>query len=324
MIIFFYGKDSFRSWQKAAEIREKFLKSDPAGSGLSVFDYPEVRSKEKLLDVLGVANLLAPKRLVIVKNLITQTAAEQQKETLDYLKERISSLVSDQDLVVVFWEDGLPKKNNALFTFLTKEVDVKSQEFTELSGLKLGQWILRALTEFAPGSSISKAALEKLIIFAGSDTRALHFELQKLANFCAGRMIEEVDVEALVRANLGGNIFATIDALANNNKKEAAKLLHKHLKNGEDPFYLLSMFVYQFRNLLKVADLKENHGYGEMEIARVSKLHPFVVKKSLAQLRKFPLVKLKKIYQKLADLDLQVKTGGMDIKVALDLFWAEL
>jgi DNA polymerase-3 subunit delta len=143
-------------------------------------------------------------------------------------------------------------------------------------------------------------------------------------NFAGGKTIQEADVELLVKANVNSNIFATIDALGNSNKREALKLLHRHLVNGDDPFYILSMFIYQFRNLVKIADLQENQGVGEFEIAKLAKLHPFVVKKSLSQLRNFPWEKLKKTYQKLAELDAKVKTGKIEIKLALDKFIVEL
>jgi DNA polymerase III delta subunit len=322
MLIFFYGKDSFRSWQKVAEIKERFLVTDPFASGLSIFDYPEDRGKQKLLDVFGAPNLLAPKRLVIVRNLITQTDSDSQKYLLEYLKNDVGHILEDQDLVVVFWEADTPKKNNALFKFL--ESKAKKQAFDELAGMKLSQWIISAVKEADEKMAITNGAVEKLILFCGADTRVLNSQLQKLVNYCAGRNIEGSDVEILVEANTGGNIFTTIDALGNGNQKEAASLIQKHLKNGEDPFYLLAMFVYQFRNMLKVADLKEKFGMSEMEIARASKLHPFVVKKSLTQIRKFPLEKLRVIYQKLTDLDLQTKTGKIPIKVALDKIWGEL
>ena len=70
--------------------------------------------------------------------------------------------------------------------------------------------------------------------------------------------------------------------------------------------------------------MRENYGMNEMAIAKETKLHPFVVKKGLAQGRNFSFEGLKNIYQKLADLDQQVKTGRMEIKLALDKFIVEL
>jgi DNA polymerase III subunit delta len=137
-------------------------------------------------------------------------------------------------------------------------------------------------------------------------------------------MITEKDVDQLVNASLDSNIFTTIDAIGANNKKEALFMLHNHIKKGDDPFYIFSMFLYQFRNLLKIADLRESGISSEYEISKITKMHPFVIRKSLGQIRNFTFEKLKNIYQKLGEMDTQIKTGKIDIKLALDKFVAEL
>lgn len=322
MILFLYGEDSFRSSQKLLELKNRFLASDTIGSGLSVFNWVEKNSKQKLVDVLNAPNLLAPKRLVIVRDMIEIATDAEKEELLAYLKKYEKQLQDDQDLIVVFWEDGQPKKNSKLYKTLIKIA--KSQNFEKLSGNKLTQWIVQRIKEISQAGGISALALEKLILFVGSDTNCLDKELQKLVDFTDGKIIQETDVEALVRANIDTNIFNTIDALSAGNKKEALRLVQEHLKKGDDPFYIFSMFVYQFRNILKVADLSEQYYNNDYAIAKATGLHPFVVKKSLAQVRNFPLAKLKIIYQKLSDLDTQIKTGQIDIRVALDKFVVEL
>ncbi|MDO8240521.1 MAG: DNA polymerase III subunit delta [Candidatus Moranbacteria bacterium] len=321
MLFFLYGEDSFRSSQKVLEIKNKFLATDTIGSGLSVFDYGQ-NNKQKLLDVLNTPNLLAPKRLVIVRDMVEAGTDIEKDELLDYLKKYEKNIQTDLDLVLIFWEDGQPKKNGKLYKVLEKIA--KSQNFEKLSGLKLTQWIVQRIKELDDKSGISRSALEKLILFVGSDTNSLDKELRKLVDFAHGKVIQSEDVDLLVRANLDTNIFNTIDALANNNKKEALRLLQEHLKKGEDPFYIFSMFVYQFRNLLKVADLQGQFFGNESAIAKTAGLHPFVVKKSLGQLRNFPLPKLKAVYEKLSQLDTQIKTGQIEVKVALDKFVVEL
>jgi DNA polymerase-3 subunit delta len=321
MLIFLYGEDSFRSSQKLLQIKKKFLASDPAGSGLSIFDWEERNFKNNFLDVLSMPNLLAPKRLVIGKNLISSGTVEEQEKILEHFKEN-KDLTDTKDMVVVFFESNLPKKTNALFKFLGK--NAKSQNFERLSGIKLNQWALKRIKELDAEAKISNSALEKLAVFSGGNTQTLNSEIQKLINFADGKIIKEEDAELLANDSINIKIFDTVDALGANNKKEAARLLHEHLKKGEDPFYIFSMFVYQFRNLLKVADIKESQGGGEYEIAKIAGLHPFVVKKSLAQIRNFTLDELKEIYRKLSELDTQIKTGKIDIRLALDKFIVEL
>lgn len=321
MIIFFYGDDQFRSHQKLLEIKDKYLKSDKSGSGLSSFDFEDRAFVKDIIDVCSMPNLLAPKRLVMIKRIIRNGLEGEQKIMLEYLEKNKKSLEEDEDLVIVFWEENISKKTNKLFKLLGT-LD-KKQEFEKLAGVKLDSWILKRIKELDVGANISKTALEKLIAYCGNETLILNTELQKLVNYVNGRMISDQDIEILVRANIDANIFATIETLASGNKKQALKFLHDHLSKGDDPFYIMSMFIYQFRNLLKVADLAEKR-IPEYEIAKLTKMHPFVVRKSLRQIRDFTFARLKGIYNKLLDIDVKVKTGKMDMKLALDVFIVEI
>ncbi|EKE10822.1 MAG: hypothetical protein ACD_15C00195G0013 [uncultured bacterium] len=322
MIFFLYGEDSFRSLQKVIEIKKKFLISDPAGSGLAVFNWDQKDNKEKLLDILATPNLLAPKRLIVVRSMIEHAVDAEKEDLIEYLKKNEKSLQADSNLVVVFWEKGQPKKNGKIYKILDKIA--KAQNFEKLSGAKLNKWIIEKIKSENPQSGISAGALEKIILFVGNDTSFLDKELQKLVEFSDGKVIQEQDVDLLVKASTDISIFNTIDALASSNKKEALRLVHEHLKKGEDIFYVFSMIVYQFRNLIKVAGIKDEFHGNDYAIAKAIGMHPFVVKKSLQQLRSFPLEKLKKVYQKLANLDFEAKTGKIDIKIALDKFIVEL
>lgn len=324
MILFFYGEDSFRLKQKIHELKKRFLEKDISGSGLSVFDFAEKVEAKKIISTFGTANLLSPKRFVIVENLILAGQKEDQTEMLEYLKKNVG-LVKNDDLIVVFCENNQPRKNSALYKFLEdKKSGVKIQKFEKLIGNKLSEWIVRRIKELNEKSGITRDALGNLILFVGSDTGILEMEIQKLVNYATGRIIETADVELLVKAGIDNNIFQTIDALANGDKQKALKLLHNHIESGENAFYVFSMFIYQFRNYVKVIDLKENQNASEQEIVRMTKLNPFVVKKCLWQAQKFPMSRLKKIYQALVDVDIAVKTGKMKMELALDKFIVEM
>lgn len=323
MIIFLYGEDSFRSLQKLKEIKNKYLNSDKSGSGLSCFDFSEKAKSDDIISVFGMPNLLAPKRLVVVKNIISAGSPDEQKKMVDYLKVD-ENIFSDKDLVAVFWEKDNPRKNNSLFKILLDIKEVKKQEFSRLSGIKINQWILKRIKEIDDKSSISKTALEKLALFCGGDSAVLDSEMQKLINYAGSKMISDNDVELLTKSKIESNIFSAIDALGAGDKRRAITLFHDNIKKGEDPFYLFSMIIYQFRNMIKIADLVERGFLSEYEISKETKMHPFVIKKTLSQIKTFTYDRLKKIYRKLARLDLAVKTGKMDMKLALDKLVAEL
>jgi len=148
-------------------------------------------------------------------------------------------------------------------------------------------------------------------------------EIEKLINFKSGKTITEADVEELVKAKIDSDIFKTIDALASRNKLTAFKLLHQHLSQGESEIYLLSMLAYQFRNLLLVKSQLEQ-GTQFQSLGKKINLHPYVLRKSFDQSKSFSLAALKKIYERLAEIDLGIKSGQMESRVALDLIVGEI
>jgi len=94
-------------------------------------------------------------------------------------------------------------------------------------------------------------------------------------------------------------------------------LFYKHIERGDSPFYILTMINFQFRNLLLVKDLEAK---SLSEITSILKpMHPFVVKKSLSLAKKFTIQELEKIYVKLFQMDLAVKTGKIKPEMALEL-----
>jgi DNA polymerase III delta subunit len=54
-------------------------------------------------------------------------------------------------------------------------------------------------------------------------------------------------------------------------------------------------------------------------IAKKSGLHPFVVQKSSYLCNQFSMSDLKKIYQKIFQVDSEIKTGKIDSEMALEL-----
>ncbi len=317
MILFLYGEDDFRSSEKLAEIKNEFLKKNGSGTILSVFDFEEDVRENVVADILSAGGLFGDKKIVIVKNLMVDGKTEKQANILEIL-ERRKNLAKDEDTMLIFWEKGAPRKNGKIFKYICSIG--KSESFEKLSEVALENWIKDGVKK--ANGKISFNAVKKLATYAGDDLFLLSNEIEKLVNYA--KEIEGEHIDLLTNSKIESDIFQTIESLASGNKKDAISLLHRQLEKGDDPFYIFSMYVYQFRNLLKIAGLYFSGLSNEYAIAKEAKLHPFVVKKGLTQVRKIDLKKLKNIYRNLADLDLKIKTGKIDIVLALDKFVAEL
>ncbi len=301
MIYFLFGQDTYRSRQKMKEIIEEYKKRHQSGLNFIKLDFNEKEFSD-LKQTIETVSMFDEKKLVVLEGAFQQSAYFQE-ELLDYLKKR--KIDSDKDSIVIFWAEKIDEKNK-LFQFLRKKA--KIQEFKLLQPSKLKEWVKKHIKE--QGGSIENQAIEKLIDCIGNDLWRMSNELDKLIAF--NKKIKKENVEKLVKSKIDTNIFETIDALGQKNKKQALKFIHNHLKKGESEMYLLDRFVYQFRNLIKVKS------GGKLD------MHPFVVKKTSQQAKNFSFEELKKIYQKLLEIDLGIKTGKIDARTAIELFITDL
>lgn len=309
MIIFLFGQDIYRLQEKLKEITEHYKKVHKSGLNLIQIDAKKTTVRD-FIDILKITPMFAETKLIILKNVFS--SANFQEE---FLKEA-KGLMKLKDVIIVFEEDNLDERNK-LFQFLKKEA--KSQEFKPIDGQKLKDWVEKEFKKY--NTSVEPVIIQTLINFVGNDLWQMANEIKKLVSFRDGKKIKTEDINLLVRPKIENDIFKTIDAIAQKNKKQALGLLQKHLEEGDHPLYLLSMINFQFRNLLIVKDLIEKHNPYNV-IIKKSRLHPFVVKKSYFQAQKFTLEELKKIYQKIFDTDLKIKTGQIEPEMALELLVA--
>jgi DNA polymerase-3 subunit delta len=323
MLILLYGEDTFRSRQKLNEIIKEYQAKHQSGLNLIRFQKNSL-DLDKLKQGIEAVSMFDEKKLIILENIFSNKSF--QEEFSAYVKK--NKLKNNQDVIVIVYHEG--KLPSVAF----KRQASMSEEFKPLQGVDLVSWIKRQVVKNK--ASIDQGAVKKLVAYAGNDLWQLNNELNKLICFrswtpnrsptpkkAPEEIITEQDVDLLVKAKIDVNIFKTLDALAQRNKRTAFHLLHEHLEQGENEIYLFSMFVYQVRTLLKLKDLIER-GAPYYSLAKKAGLHPFVVKKSSEQLRNFSLDQLKRIYQHLLEIELGLKKGRLDGPTALDLLVAEI
>ncbi|MFA5022335.1 MAG: hypothetical protein WC508_04620, partial [Patescibacteria group bacterium] len=92
-------------------------------------------------------------------------------------------------------------------------------------------------------------------------------------------------------------------------------------KSGKMPTELLAKITWQFKNLLLLKSFTEQNGggYPSERLGYQLGLHPFVIKKTMGQIKNFDLTKLKKTYQHLLNIDYKIKTSQTDPEVLFDL-----
>lgn len=312
-IIFLYGEDIYSIKNVTRKLVANFIEKEKGDLNVKIFESNDL-SLEAFINSIMSAPFLGDEKLTVVKNfLISGDDKEMEKKILKYL-EKIP-----EKSKVIFVEEGKPDARGALFKFLEK---TNSKNFPLPNEIKIRQFITDLVNQ--SDLKISNQALSKISQYVGPDFWQLENELSKLILYVKSlnkSEITEKDIEKLIEPNITLKIFDLTDALANRNKKKALEIFNDFVRAGEDLFLVFNMIIYQVRNMLIVEDLvklgKKN------DVAKISGLHPFVVKKIEYSLPKFKKGELVSFYQRLGDIDWQIKTGRADIETALVMLFVD-
>lgn len=326
-ISLFFGEDDFTIAEKIKKAKEDFAKKF-GEINISEIDWENqnLSEKEKLSELqneLMANSLFSSDKLLIVRNALFSS----DETILKYLEN------PQEKIRIFFVENNLDKRKKIYKELIKLEKNglVEIKEFITPANFNFDLWIKNRVDKL--GGKINNAAINILAVSLGKGMAQkdrnknlkqsynlweADNEISKLVNYCNDKEITDKDVRLLVQSKVDMNIFNLIDSISSKNKSRSTLLLNQQIEKGLNEIYILTMFVYQFRNLLKIKSLLEQN-LSNQEIASKAKMHPFVVQKSIEQCRKFEIEDLKKIYRKLFDADLAIKTGRINPRLALDL-----
>lgn len=335
MFYIFHGEDEFGRAEQLSELKRVLAEIDPAMADLNTTVLEGSRlTLSELRHVCDAIPFMADRRLVIVHGLLGRTIPSRRKkgaqeanaardgELLADLGEYLPMMPPTTRLVFVEART-LPDSHPILKLAMAEQK--KDQAYIKVFDLpedkQLPGWIQRRAR--AKGGQIDSEAANLMAILVGRNTRLLDQEIEKLLLYAGDRSVLTDDVQKLVSRASETSVFDLVDSVGRRQTEHALRLLHRLLEDGAAPLYLLTMLARQVRILIQVAELQDQ-GLNSQEMARRLKLHPFVVKKGLAQARNFDMAQLVVAHRRILDTDWSIKTGKVEDVLALDLLVADL
>jgi len=317
MLIFLYGEDTYRLLQSRDEIIQKYKAKHGSGFNFFRIDGTTTTAGTDVSNAIRSVSLFSEVKLILINNIFFDP--QRAKELHDiFIKHEITV---DKGVVVLATHLGniVQAKPKELFTLLSDSKNLV-RNFSELKGGQLQAWSRKEATSrgvlFAPGAFTVFSAV------GGTTSSMIVNNLNKLANYLpAGRQVPKNEIttdiiDLLIKTETEPNVFEFIDALGSGRKAQAFSLLCSELAHGRDPYYLLSMIMYQFRNMLMVKDFSDRN-FSSSQIAQKAGIHPFVVKKMLSATTHLSLADIKRLYQEVLDLEQGIKQGKRDLEDGL-------
>lgn len=275
---------------------------------------------------------LTERRLVIVENALQPFTGRGKGKDRDAFTMLLESLPQTTALVLVIPDSKKYRKGSFKWEtlkdshWLIQWADQHSKEVMILdcalpTDAEMTRWVRAKAAEL--GGSLTPAAVSLLVEYVGNNTQRAVQEITKLLTYVNyDRPADDDDVRWLTAQEQQASIFDMVDAIGDRDGQEAVKTLHILLEDS-DPLPLFGMIVRQFRLLLQAREILDSGG-SQADIAQKLKQHPYVAQKISGQARHFSISTLESVYHQLLQMDIEGKSGGMDVGLALDVLIAEL
>lgn len=248
-------------------------------------------------------------RLVIVDDVQTWKAPEV-KELATYV-----AAPSPETVLALVGEEI--KSDSALAKAVAKSGQVLAYDVPKK---KLPEWVAEQFTRF--GGRATPDACRALVAIVGDDLDELSTEVDKLATWAGGELVEEEHVVQLAAGRAETAIFAVTDAWGRRDVGGALRsteelIERSHRPRGGELMRIVSNMVGHVGRVRRCQKLAET-GVRPRDAASSLKMHPFVAEKAFAQAANYSAEELAQAIVRLAELDAASK-GGSRLPVDLEL-----
>ena len=307
------GTDILEREERLEKIQEDFGEK-VKGINYIVLDKDSLKTLEAEINTYAFGY---PNKLIIVK-LDKKEKAEKEdsdsevsEEKSDWLTAELEeSLKSLTDVIVVFYGEFM--KRSKIYKLVEKYGECivcdQKKEYDVMT------WCAKKFKE--NDVEITNTDVNYLISLAGIDKLVLKNEIEKLCCYAIdSKKITKSEIDNLSIRTSDVIIFDLTDSIGTKNIKGALKSLNELIENKEPIQKIVIMIAKHFKSLLvaKVA-MMENRNVMD-ELATKS---PYACNKYKSQAKLFSFDELKEKIRSLAQLDIDSKTGLIDLKVGLE------
>ncbi len=316
LVYIFHGEDEGAQRQALAALQEKLGDPTTVAMNTTLLEGPAL-SLDSLRSAALATPFLSQRRLVAANGAAKAFSNNEPRAAFLQLLDELPTSTA-----MVLLENSALKDHWLLKWARVAGTRAFVKQFDLPKGPEMAAWLQEHARQL--GGELQPQAAVALAQLAGSNKSAAGHELEKLLAFVAySRPIEAADV-ASISLPIGeqGDFFGLLDSLADRNGARAMQTLETLLLERDHVMLFFSL-VGHFRLLLQTRDLVDQ-GQGEEQIAKQLSIHPYRAKKLAAQARRFSPQVLQAIYERLQDLDAMIKTGKIEIGLAMENFVAGL
>lgn len=302
MIYCFGGSDTYES------LNNSLTYAASLGSDFEIksIDCEEVNEITTVLQEIFNIGLFGGEKIFLLKRLF------KNKLLVDYFSENFDEL---SNYNILIWEDKKPDGKLKLTKLLKQNNCLKIHELPK--EYEMGRWLVNKAKERK--ISLTKSQIDYITARLPQDKFLYESELSKIYLYQTSKKKQTVtddELASLLGFDVSGDIWKLLESFRSRDKASCILEFEKLTTYQDVSQFVIAMVA---RELTMLADIIQ----AEKMNVDINKLgyHPFVLNKAKSFASRFNLPELRKLSHKLFQLDLAIKSGNIDDKIGMTMFF---
>lgn len=306
MFTLFHGKNSYLS-RREADVAYNSLIKDYSGYSLHILN-GEILEPEEIVRTYQTSDMFGGGKILYIKRLYkNKQKAELVENIIEYLGQ------NPPDTHIIIWEDQKIPSNTKYFKFFRSAGSEK--EAQDLNKRTFISWGKDEARRFEV--SVANDLIYLLAENANYDPERYSNLIQKLKLKQKEKLSKE-DVEDVSVTTYEYDIWKLLDAINGKPGPNSFEILDRLLMQKVEPLFILTMLTRNIRQMILIKDML-SLGFDSKKIASTLKIPPFTLPGLISSAERSTFQRLTQIYQKLYNLDYEIKTGNIDPEIGLTL-----
>ena len=267
-------------------------------------------SIERLIEDLDTINFLTTSKIIVGTNAVFLSSDKTKNDyNVELLEKYLDNPNKDNYLILVC--DSLDKRKKIVSSVISKCTVIEED-------INIDSIIKRVLSDY----KMDNRSIALLKEYCSNNNEKIINELEKIKLYKQDdKTITIEDVKLLVKEDIDDNIFHFVDSILDGNKEYAFKMYHNFLLNGETVVKMIALITNKIRLIYQVKTLSN---YTDKDISKMLGVHEYPVKLAREKGYKYTNNKLLEDLYKLAELDLNIKSGESTGEVEFETLLAML
>ncbi len=267
----------------------------------------EMAEPADVIDAVTTVPFLSPKRLVVLRYVSSNKELALAIETL------LNRIADTTD--VLFIESHLDARSVFAKTLKKQVNEVK--HFESIEGPQLQGWVVQEAAKL--GGTIAPRDAQLLLDRVGHNQQLIHNELVKL--ILVDTTISTDLIREMTHVTPSSSVFAMLDAIMQGNVGGASRMYYEQRAQGMEPQAILGMIIWQLHSLAITVVSRQ---LPADDIAKKTKLNPFVIRKNMTIAKKISKKQMVALLDAVIATDTTIKTGKAKADSAIHALFIEL